>query len=99
MREKLFQKLIAFAWIYIENKAGLQGKSKTGTFYLPEAIAKLVSSGMELGAADDQFFKEENSKQNGGSVGLLTHGTVTREIYYNQAIILALIPFLNKKLY
>ena len=91
--------MYAFAWIFIEDKSGLNGKSKTGTFYLPEGIAKLIHSGMELGEADDEFFKQENSKQNGGSVGILTHGTLTRQGYYNQAIILALIPFLNKDLY
>ncbi len=91
--------MYAFAWIFVENKSGLQGKSKTGTFYLPEAIATLIHSGMELGAADDQFFAKENSKQNGGSVGILTHGAITRQTYYNQAIILALIPFLNNELF
>lgn len=91
--------MFAFAWIYIENKSGLHGKSKTGTFYLPTAISKLIHSGMELGAADDQFFAQENSKHKGGSVGILTHGAITRETYYNQAIILALIPFLNKELF
>ncbi|MEP1087041.1 inosine/xanthosine triphosphatase [Algoriphagus sp.] len=91
--------MYAFAWIYIEHKSGLNGKSKTATFYLPEAIAELIHSGMELGAADDQFFAQENSKQSGGSVGILTQGTLTRQTYYNQAIILALIPFLNKELF
>jgi len=89
----------AFAWIYIENKVGLSGKAKTGTFYLPEGVAKLVRSGMELGEADDNFFAKENSKQEGGSVGILTQGVLDRAQYYHQAIILALIPFLNESLY
>lgn len=89
----------AFAWIYIEDKSGLTGKAKTGTFYLPKGIEKLVNSGLELGKADDQFFDRENSKQQGGSVGILTHGVVDRKAYYTQAIILALIPFLNRDLY
>lgn len=89
----------AFAWIYIEDKSGLSGKAKTGTFYLPKGIAQLINSGMELGHADDQFFAKENSKQQGGSVGILTHGVVDRKAYYTQAIILALIPFLNKNLF
>lgn len=89
----------AFAWIYIEDKAGLTGKAKSATFYLPNGIAKLINSGLELGKADDQFFDKENSKQQGGSVGILTHGVVDRKAFYTQAIILALIPFLNKNLY
>ncbi len=89
----------AFAWIYIEDKSGLTGKAKTGIFYLPNRIAKLINSGLELGHADDQFFARDNSKQNGGSVGILTLGAVDRKAYYTQAIILALIPFLNKNLF
>lgn len=91
--------MCAFAWIYVENKAGMTGKAKTGTFYIPEVVAELVRSGMELGHADDQFFAQENSKQEGGSVGILTHGLLDRAQYYHQAIILALIPLLNEKLY
>jgi non-canonical (house-cleaning) NTP pyrophosphatase len=54
---------------------------------------------MELGHADDLVFQAQNSKQKGGSVGLLTHGLLTREGYYQQAMVLALIPFLNESLY
>jgi inosine/xanthosine triphosphatase len=89
----------AFAWIYIEDRSGRSGWSKTGSFYLPKAIVDLVDSGMELGAADDQFFSQENSKQSGGSVGILTNGVLDRAAYYQQAILLALIPFLSKKLF
>lgn len=89
----------AYAWVYIEDKSGLTGKAKTGTFYLPNGIAKLIESGLELGQADDEFFEKENSKHHGGSVGILTHEVVDRKTYYTQAIILALIPFLNKDLY
>jgi inosine/xanthosine triphosphatase len=89
----------AFAWICIEDRSGLTGIAKTGIFYLPKGLEKLVNSGLELGQADDQFFQKENSKQQGGSVGILTHGAVDRKTYYSQAIILALIPFLNKNIY
>jgi non-canonical (house-cleaning) NTP pyrophosphatase len=44
-------------------------------------------------------FQAQNSKQKGGSVGLLTQGIITREAYYQQAMVLALIPFLNESLY
>ena len=91
--------MYAFAWIYILSKNGVVGQAKTGTFYLPKEVARLVDEGMELGKADDQVFEKENSKQQGGSVGILTHGVVNRGEYYRQAIILALIPFLNEKWY
>jgi len=88
-----------YAWMYIENDSGIIGKSRTATFFLPYAVQKLVNEGYELGHADDIVFKKENSKQQGGSVGILTHGILNRQIYYEQALILALIPFLNKSLY
>ena len=91
--------MFAFAWVCIENKKGKKGTAQTGTFYLPDAIVKLVKSGMELGQADDEFFKENNSKQKGGSVGILTKGKVTRSEYYSEAIKLALIPIINEGIY
>lgn len=91
--------MFAFAWIFILDKMGKTSQSKTGTFYIPSAVATLVSDGMELGMADDLVFNKDNSKQQGGSVGILTHGVVDRNEYYRQAIILALIPFLNENLF
>lgn len=91
--------MFAFAWIFILDKAGKTSQSKTGTFYLPKAVVDLVQEGMELGKADDQVFDKDNSKQQGGSVGILTHGVVDRTEYYRQAIILALIPFLNENIF
>jgi inosine/xanthosine triphosphatase len=91
--------MFAFAWIFIVDNRGKTSQSKTGTFYIPTAVANLVNEGMELGKADDLVFNQDNSKQQGGSVGILTHGIVDRSEYYRQAIILALIPFLNERLY
>ena len=91
--------MFAFAWIYILGQNGKHGQAKTGTFYLPKEVSKLVNEGMELGKADDLVFEKDNSKQQGGSVGILTQGVVNRAEYYQQAIVLALIPFLNNELY
>jgi inosine/xanthosine triphosphatase len=91
--------MFAFAWIFIIDRRGKSSQSKTGTFYLPPAVATLVQEGMELGRADDLVFSQDNSKQQGGSVGILTRGVVDRAEYYRQAIILALIPFLHENLF
>lgn len=93
------QGMYAFAWIYVLHRSGKSSQSKTGTFYLPPRVVALIQDGMELGHADDLVFQAQNSKQQGGSVGLLTHGLITREAYYQQAMVLALIPFLNESLY
>lgn len=97
--EKFQGEMAAFAWVVVLDKKGKTGKARTSMFFLPKAIADLVDKGMELGAADDEFFKQENSKENDGAVGILTNGALDRKNYYQQAVILALIPFLKENLY
>lgn len=87
-----------FAWIVILSSSHV-GKSRTGTFFLPESIASLIRQGKELGEADDIVFQRENSKQGNGAIGLLSGDVIDRESYYRHAVILALVPFKNPKLY
>lgn len=88
----------SFAWIVV--KSGNQsGKARTGTFFLPKPVAELIKQGKELGEADDIVFGMTNSKQANGSVGLMTHDTITRASFYTEATIFALIPFRNPELY
>lgn len=88
----------AFAWIIIDN-GRMTGKARTGSFLLPPKIVELINEGMELGHADDIVFGHSNSKQKQGSVGILTHDKIDRTGYYMHAVTLALIPFVNEKLF
>lgn len=88
----------AFAWIVILSPH-LQSKAKSASFFLPEKIRKLVESGIELGEADDIVFGQSNSKQKSGAVGLLTGDIIDRKGLYEEAVVLALIPFKNEELY
>jgi inosine/xanthosine triphosphatase len=90
--------LTAFAWIVVRSKEAL-GKGRTGTFFLPPAVAELIHQGKELGEADDIVFGRTNSKQDNGAVGLLTDNAIDRAQLYEHAVILALIPFKNEALY
>ena len=90
--------LLAFAWVVVLS-AEQRGCARTGAFLLPAPVAKLVSSGLELGEADDQVFGTQGSKQHNGAVGLLTHDVLTRDGFYAQAVQLALIPLINPHLY
>jgi len=94
----LGEDMVAFAWIVVLGENN-HGSARTALFRLPKKVQGLVASGMELGIADDQVFGEENSKQNSGAVGLLTGDVVTRTTLYEQAVILAFIPFKNPDLY
>ncbi|MBD3629577.1 MULTISPECIES: inosine/xanthosine triphosphatase [Cyclobacterium] len=97
--DEVGEQMVAFAWMVVMDGSNKIGKAKTATFFLPEALSKLIREGMELGEADDQVFKRTNSKQNNGAVGILTNGIVNRMEYYQQAVTLALIPFVNKSIY
>ena len=88
--------LMAFAWMSIRGRNGKIGEARTGTLPLPPAVQELVASGVELGEANDRVFSTINSKQQGGAFGLLTDGLYTRLDVYRQALIFALIPFVNE---
>jgi inosine/xanthosine triphosphatase len=94
----LQNEMAAFAWIVICSK-DLMGKARSGTFFLPKAVSELVQQGVELGVADDLVFKRENSKQAGGAIGILTENALDRKELYEQAVLLALVPFKNQGLY
>ncbi|MFS8130953.1 MAG: inosine/xanthosine triphosphatase [Candidatus Dojkabacteria bacterium] len=88
----------AFAWIVVSNKEKV-GKGRTGEFILPQKISELIRGGMELGDADDKVFGGTNSKQKNGSIGILTKDVLTRATFYEPAVVMALIPFVNPELY
>jgi len=96
--EELDDSLYAFGWVTVKGKKKT-GKGRSPSEVLPEAVTKLIKKGVELGKADDIVFGRKNSKVSNGAIGLLTHGLVTREDAFTVAIILALIPFINPKLY
>ncbi|KAG2381742.1 hypothetical protein C9374_006126 [Naegleria lovaniensis] len=85
--------------VVIESISGYVSHAKTSSFYLPPEIVRLLRQGMELGHANDLVFNKTNSKHETGAVGLLSREIVTRSSYYEQALILALIPFMNREMY
>ena len=89
----------AFAWVVIVERGGRLGQGQTGRFLLPEGVAQLVRSGLELGEADDRFFGRENSKQNEGAIGLLSNGKLNRLRLYQQGVTFALLRFVNPEIY
>ncbi|KAJ2968332.1 hypothetical protein NQ176_g9230 [Zarea fungicola] len=74
------------------------GKARTATFFLPQETVRLLRTGLELGDADNQLHNKTNSKQQTGTVGILTGNLITRQSYYTEAVVLALIAFKNTEL-
>ena len=91
--------LEAMAWMVVLDKNCKMGKARTAGFFLSPQTAKYIHEGYELGRADELVFGVENSKQKMGSSGLLTQNIITRQRFYRDAIILALIPFINPTLF
>src|SRR4051812_16996062 len=89
--------MACFAWIVVLSKERT-GKSRTATFYLPHEVSALVKQGLELGDADDKVFGKSNSKQQNGSVGILTGDVIPRAGYYEHAVMMALFPFKTPQL-
>lgn len=94
--EVIGERLMAFAWIAVRNRAGEVSDARSATLPLPAAIKALIDQGLELGDANDKVFATQNSKQAGGAYGLLTDGLYTRESIYTQTAVLAFLPFLNE---
>ena len=91
--------MFATAWCVVAHRDGRAGLASTGHFQLPAQVADLVRAGMELGHACDRVFGMSNSKHSSGTTGLLTGGKYNRAEYYAPAVTLALIPFINARLF
>lgn len=90
--------MASFSWVVV-NSPDRCGKSRSGLYYLPPQIAQLLRQGMELGEANDIVFSTSHSKRAGGAIGTLTDQVIDRTQLYEQAVILALVPFKNGVLY
>lgn len=89
-----------FAWTAVTDANGTIGRGKSATFIAPPGVRNLViEQKMESGLATDVIFKQQNSKQKMGLVGVLTNNLITRTDFYVQPGILALLPFSNPDLY
>lgn len=93
--ENMNGQLVAFAWMAALGKDTRIADARTVTLPLPAAVKLLLDEGLELGEANDRVFSTINSKQQGGAFGLLTNGLYTREQVYIEALVMALVPFVN----
>jgi inosine/xanthosine triphosphatase len=97
--EELEEDYWVTAWMCVRRSDGMTGFGRTSAFMLPEMVTNLVKEGKELGFAIDEHFNETNLKQRGGAVGILTNNLITRADFYHDAMVFALVPFMNPELY
>jgi len=103
--------LECYAWVVVRRKSdhdhgyNQDSTARSATFILPEAITELVRQGKELGDATDEVFKTFKVGYGSGTVGRLTstdeapNGVLTREMYYEHAVICALAPLMRPDLF
>ncbi|MHC8469787.1 inosine/xanthosine triphosphatase [Plesiomonas shigelloides] len=83
-----------FAWMVVSNGQTI-GESRSASLTLPPQVLQALERGEELGPVMDQLTGEQNIKHKGGAIAVFTHGVLSRSKVYHQALILALIPFIN----
>jgi inosine/xanthosine triphosphatase len=90
---------VAFGGVCLMDAEGRSALAASAQFELPPGVVQQVLSGAELGDVMDALTGERDTKQAGGAAGILSHGILNRQSLYTQAVIAALIPFINPVLY
>ncbi|MBI2408368.1 MAG: inosine/xanthosine triphosphatase [Gemmatimonadetes bacterium] len=87
------------AWAVVVTRAGDAHVGGSLSMPLPDPVAALVRSGVELGHAIDQLIGTTNIKHGAGAVGVLTAGLVNRVDAYETILAYAMAPLLGPSLY
>lgn len=88
----------SFAWVTVQHR-GKISKTRSASLPIPPAALSAMQQGEELGDVMDRMFAQTNVKQQGGAIAMLTNHLLTRSGVYQQAIILAMIPFIKPELF
>ena len=87
------------AWAAVVSRDGRAGVGGSLAMRLPDRVAALVRSGVELGVAMDRVTGGHDTKRGAGAVGILTAGLVDRQRAYEALVTYALAPFLAADFY
>ncbi len=87
------------AWAAVVSSDGRTGIGGSLAMALPDAVARMIRDGVELGHAMDRLVGERDTKHGKGAVGILTAGLVDRQRAYEVLVTYALAPFLTPELY
>ncbi|MFZ9898596.1 MAG: inosine/xanthosine triphosphatase [Gemmatimonadaceae bacterium] len=87
------------AWCVVVDRDGREGVGGSLAMPLPDAVARMIRGGMELGHAMDALVAADGTKYGAGAVGILTAGQIDRQGAYEVLVTYALAPFLRAELY
>lgn len=85
---------MAFAWIVVEN-AQQRGESRSASLPLPSGILADINQGKELSEVMLELNNDTELNKKQGAIGYFTNNKLTRTTVYHQALVLALVPFIN----
>ena len=94
-----FGKWFAYGCMCIIDKTGRKSFGTSPHFEIPDPVTERLLNREELGHVMDDIMKTENSKVKGGAIGFFTNDVMDRKELYLGGLIVALVPFLHKKLY
>ncbi len=80
-------------------KSGRIGVGLSQGFMIPASWYERMREGVELGVIAEEVTSRRNIRRGLGLIGYLTKGIVTRQELTRQAVLMALLPWLNPKLY
>ncbi len=87
------------AWCVVVHRDGREGVGGSLAMPLPDAVARMVRDGMELGHAMDALVAEVGTKHGKGAVGVLTAGRIDRQAAYEVLVTYAMAPYVTPELY
>jgi len=83
----------------IVDKNKKTGFGSSAQFPLPKKAITQIKKGKELGDIIDSFTNKKNTKKRHGAFGFFTKNIITRTQAYQDAVICALAPWIQDKLY
>ncbi len=83
----------------IVDKKGEMHIAYSPFFELPPKMLAEVKQRKELGDLMDEHTGRKNTKQSEGALGIFSKGKITRGKAFEIAVMLALVPFINKDVY
>jgi inosine/xanthosine triphosphatase len=87
--------LMTCAWCAIVDRNDKVGFGGGLNMLLPPVIAEVLYARGELGPAMDALVNQQNTKQKGGAIGILTNGLSSRQLAYQQLVAMAAAPFVT----
>jgi len=86
-------------WAAVIDRDGALGIGGGGRVMLPEAIARRIRAGEELGPVMDDFSGRRNVKHGEGAIGIFTNGLIERTAALEIALTYALARFITPENY